>query len=115
MPLLARPADLVDIDDANRPAGMDPYFAFARQTEAGIVEYFDRAAIERGALGGRGLEIAWLADKVDAFFIHVQGAARLRMTDGSTAARHLCGEDPASASPGPARCSPTSARSRSAR
>jgi membrane-bound lytic murein transglycosylase A len=31
---------------------------------------------------GRGLEIAWLEDKVDAFFIHVQGAARLRMTDG---------------------------------
>ena len=40
------------------------------------------SVIERGALAGQGLEIAWLADKVDAFFIHVQGAARLRMTDG---------------------------------
>src|SRR6185436_10196701 len=40
--------------------------------------------IEQGALAGRGLEIAWLATKVDAFFIHVQGAARLQMTDGST-------------------------------
>lgn len=27
--------------------------------------------------------MAWLSSKVDAFFIHVQGAARLRMTDGS--------------------------------
>lgn len=82
VPLLARPRDLVDIDDANRPAGMDAYLAFARETAAGPVEYHDRAAIERGALAGRGLEIAWLADKVDAFFIHVQGAARLAMTDG---------------------------------
>ncbi|MFE0016559.1 murein transglycosylase A [Mesorhizobium sp. NPDC059054] len=81
-PLLSRPADLIDIDDANRPAGMDAYLAFARQTMEGPVEYHDRAAIERGALAGQGLEIAWFADKVDVFFIHVQGAARLDMTDG---------------------------------
>ncbi|ANT49137.1 murein transglycosylase A [Mesorhizobium amorphae] len=81
VPLLSRPADLVDIDDANRPAGVDPYLAFARDTPHGPVEYFDRGAIERGALDGKGLEIAWVADKVDAFFVHVQGAARLKMTD----------------------------------
>lgn len=80
VPLLSRPADLIDIDDANRPPGMDPYLAFARAD--GPAEYYDRGAIERGALAGKGLEIAWLADKVDAFFIHVQGAARLKMTDG---------------------------------
>lgn len=83
VPLLSRPADLVAVDDANRPAGMDAYLAFARQTPDGLVEYFDRPAIERGVLGGQGLEIAWVADPVDAFFIHVQGSARLRMTDGS--------------------------------
>ena len=84
VPLLARPADLVDVDDANRPAGMDPYLAFARSTPDGLVEYHDRAAIERGVLSEQGLEIAWLADRVDAFFIHVQGAARLDMTDGTS-------------------------------
>ncbi|RUW22813.1 transglycosylase [Mesorhizobium sp. M4B.F.Ca.ET.215.01.1.1] len=82
VPLLSRPADLIDVQDANRPDGMDPYLAFARETGDGLAEYFDRCAIERGALAGNGLEIAWLADKVDAFFIHVQGAARLKMTDG---------------------------------
>ncbi|MDP3897737.1 MAG: murein transglycosylase A [Mesorhizobium sp.] len=82
-PLYARPGDLIDIDDSNRPPGFDPYLAFGRATPAGIVEYDDRAAIERGSLAGRGLEIAWLADKVDVFFIHVQGAARLRMPDGT--------------------------------
>jgi len=82
VPFLRRPADLVDVDDNNRPDGFDPYFAFARQTSAGLIEYFDRPAIESGALDGRGLEIAYVASQVDAFFIHVQGAARLKMTDG---------------------------------
>lgn len=83
IPLSRRPDDLVDLDETNRPASLDPYFAFGRLTPAGIVEYFDRAEIEQGALAGRGLEIAWLADPVDVFFIHVQGAARLKMTDGT--------------------------------
>lgn len=42
----------------------------------------DRAAIEAGALDGRGLELAWVDDPVDAFFLHVQGSGRLRLHDG---------------------------------
>ena len=82
-PLYHRPDDLVDIDEENRPAELDPYLVFGRSTEAGIAEYPDRGEIERGALAGRGLELAWLRDPVDVFFIHVQGAARLRMPDGA--------------------------------
>lgn len=83
VPLLGVPDDLVKIDDTNRPDGLDPYLAFGRMTPGGIEEYFDRAAIEKGALGKRAQPLAWLADPVDAFFIHVQGAARLAMSDGS--------------------------------
>lgn len=82
-PLLMRPPDLVDVDDTNRPVGFDPYLAFARQTADGIVEYYDREDIESGVLDGMNLEMAWLTDPVDVFFIHVQGAARLMMTDGT--------------------------------
>ena len=32
----------------------------------------------------RGLELAWLSDRLEAFLIQVQGSARLEMTDGST-------------------------------
>lgn len=45
--------------------------------------YFDRAAIEGGALRGRGLELAWLDDPVEAFFLQVQGSGRIVMPDGS--------------------------------
>lgn len=81
-PLYARPEDLVDIDDGNRPPGLDAGLAFARRDGRRLCEYHDRAAIEQGALDGQELEIAWLADPVDVFFIHVQGAARLAFPDG---------------------------------
>lgn len=83
VPMLGRPADLVDVDDANRPERMDPYLAFARQTPGGLAEYHDRPAIDAGVLEGQGLEIAWLEDKVDLFFVQVQGSARLALTDGT--------------------------------
>jgi membrane-bound lytic murein transglycosylase A len=47
-----------------------------------IDAYHDRAAIERGALAGRGLEICWVNDEIDAFFTHIQGSARVRLRDG---------------------------------
>jgi membrane-bound lytic murein transglycosylase A len=42
----------------------------------------DRASIEAGALDGLGLELAWVDDPVDAFFLHIQGSGRLRLHDG---------------------------------
>ena len=82
VPLLARPDDLVDVDASNRPAALDPSRAFARSTPDGLVPYFDRAEIETGALAGRGLELVFLEDPVDAFFVHVQGSVRIRLVDG---------------------------------
>lgn len=82
-PFHRRPADLVDIDDDNRPSGFDPTYAFGRDTKEGIGYYPRRKAIDQGALDGMGLEIAWAKSKVDVFFAHVQGAARLIYPDGS--------------------------------
>ena len=46
------------------------------------VPYYDRLQIELGILDGRGLEICWLKDPVDAFFMQIQGSARVRLPDG---------------------------------
>lgn len=42
-----------------------------------------RAAIDAGALAGRGLELAWTDDPLALFLLHVQGSGRLRFPDGS--------------------------------
>ena len=43
-----------------------------------------RAEIEAGALAGRGLELLWLADPIDAFFLHIQGSGRVIFDDGTS-------------------------------
>lgn len=58
-----------------------PIYARPPELQDGQV-YHDRASIESGALRGRGLEIAWLDDPVEAFFLQIQGSGRIRMTDG---------------------------------
>jgi membrane-bound lytic murein transglycosylase A len=78
VPVYRRPADLLEADPATGAQGR------GRLDEAGhYVPYHDRAAIEDGALAGRGLELAWVADPVDLFFVQVQGSGRLRLPDGS--------------------------------
>ncbi len=77
VPLLRRPPDLCAVTDDNRPDGWDAGMRFARSTSHGLQPYHDRAAIRAGALNGQGLEMVWLTDPVDAFFVHVQGAAKL--------------------------------------
>ena len=70
------------------PPSAPPHFAwpiYRRPPELrdGSV-WYDRATIEGGILRGRGLEIAWLDDPVEVFFLHIQGSGRIQMTDGST-------------------------------
>jgi membrane-bound lytic murein transglycosylase A len=82
VPIYAMPHDLVEVTDENRPDGWDAYFRFALDREGRLQQYPDRETIERGYLAGKGLELVYVADKIEAFFIHVQGAARIRLQDG---------------------------------
>jgi membrane-bound lytic murein transglycosylase A len=43
---------------------------------------FDRAEIENGAIAGRGLEICYVKDPVDAFFAQIQGSTRVKLDSG---------------------------------
>jgi membrane-bound lytic murein transglycosylase A len=45
--------------------------------------YLDRAAIEDGALAGKGLEVMWLKSPDDLFVLQMQGPGRIRLPDGS--------------------------------
>src|SRR5665811_200639 len=56
---------------------------FRRKSMDGLSEIYDRAASENGALDGRGLELYWFESRIDIFFIHIQGSARIILSDGS--------------------------------
>ncbi|MCP5080410.1 MAG: transglycosylase [Alphaproteobacteria bacterium] len=72
-PLLRKPADLV----RTKTKG-----GYGRKTSSGVKPHFTRKQIERGALRGRGLELIWLKDPTDAFFLHIQGSGRVRLDTG---------------------------------
>jgi membrane-bound lytic murein transglycosylase A len=83
VPIYRRPADLVEADLGQFSDTWKGKRIRGRVTDGKLVPYPDRAAIEAGALAGRGLEIAWAADNVEFFFLQVQGSGRLRMPDGT--------------------------------
>jgi membrane-bound lytic murein transglycosylase A len=80
-PVLGRPSDLVSFPDG-APPPLPPELTAARSAGAGLEPYPDRAAIEDGALAGRGLELVHLRDGVEVFLTQVQGSARVRLPDG---------------------------------
>lgn len=83
-PLLNPPKGLEKVEDAARPDSWNTDLSHGRRTNRGLQPLPDRGAIMDGALESEDLEFVFLADPVDAFFVHVQGSARLRLEDGSS-------------------------------
>ena len=88
-PIHAPPPDLRK-NDGTRPlaSGMPPDHAWGIARDGALHEVPDRATIETGALEGRvpmrdWPVIAWARDRVDLYFAHIQGAARLELPDGT--------------------------------
>ncbi len=64
--------------------GQYQYPLYRLPEEARDGPWLSRAEIEEdGALEGRGLEIAWINDPVDVFFLQIQGSGRVRLDDGT--------------------------------
>lgn len=72
-----------EVEGALEPSARFPAPLYARPPELPEGRpWLSRAEIEEGALVGRGLEIAWVADLVETFFLQVQGSGRVRLPDG---------------------------------
>jgi membrane-bound lytic murein transglycosylase A len=82
IPIYRRPPDLVNLVAESERGALAHALTHARKTAAGVEPYTTRSEIETGALEGQGLELLWLKDPVDAFFMHIQGSGRIRFPDG---------------------------------
>lgn len=83
VPIHRRPPDLVNLVSEAERGAKSSGLTHARKTSDGTEPYATRRQIELGALDGQGLELFYLADPVDVFFMHVQGSGQLRLPDGS--------------------------------
>ncbi len=61
-----------------------PVFRPPPELDPGDIWHTRQEIEENGLLRGRGLEIAWLEDPVEAFFLQIQGSGRIRLPDGGT-------------------------------
>jgi membrane-bound lytic murein transglycosylase A len=83
VPLYGRPRDLVHMGRKRKAESFPNTGRVVRRIARGkYVPYYDRAAIEDGALATRNLEICYLKDANDLLFIQIQGSARVRLADG---------------------------------
>lgn len=82
-PIYAKPEDLISIDlsqFAERFAGEK---IVARIEENRVTPYYDREQIDsEGILGDRAEILAYVADPVDIFFLHIQGSGKIYLDDG---------------------------------
>ena len=82
VPIYKRPADLENVVSEAERGAKGGALTHVRRTVDGVTPYATRADIEAGALTGQNLELCYLADAVDAFFLHVQGSGVIRLADG---------------------------------
>ncbi|HYH18142.1 MAG TPA: murein transglycosylase A [Azospirillum sp.] len=82
VPLYKKPADLVMVDLGEFAERWRGERIAGRVVDGRLKPYEDRAAIEAGALRGKGLELAWVDDPIGAFFLQIQGSGRVTLPDG---------------------------------
>ncbi len=59
------------------------YPIYAKPKDLTLDPYLSRAEIEAGALENKGLELLYVDDKAELFFMHVQGSGRVTLPNGS--------------------------------
>ena len=82
VPLRSTPPDIVEAD-------LSDFRTDAEGTLVGrldgnrLVPYPDRQAINEGAIDEHNLEFLWVDDRIDKFFLQIQGSGRVELADGS--------------------------------
>jgi membrane-bound lytic murein transglycosylase A len=92
-PLLGRPTDMVQVDLGEFVPDLKGRRITGRLQQGQLMPYWDRAAIEAGALDRQRLGILWLADPIDAFVLQIQGSGRVRLADGRVARVSYAGQN----------------------
>ena len=82
VPVYRRPEDLITLAPETERARFNDRITGFRQAAEGQVPYYTRGEIWDGALSGRGLELLYLKDMVELFYMQVQGSSRVHLKEG---------------------------------
>lgn len=82
-PVYSQPQDLVSVELSD--VYPDLKFKRLRGRVVGnkLMPYFERSEIESSGAPLKGLELAWVDDAVELFFLQIQGSGQIQLPDGS--------------------------------
>jgi membrane-bound lytic murein transglycosylase A len=83
VPIYGVPDDLISVDLGQFSSDLKGKSVRGRVDGSKLVPYPDRSQIEAGAVQGHAPVIGYAADKIEFFFLQIQGSGRLRQPDGS--------------------------------
>jgi membrane-bound lytic murein transglycosylase A len=81
-PIYAVPQDLVVVDLASVYPDLQFKRLRGRLQGNRLVPYYDRGEIDRADSPLKGLEIAWVDNAVELFFLHIQGSGQVQFESG---------------------------------
>jgi len=84
VPLRRPPGDIVTVELGQFANDLAGRRVRGRVDGDRLMPYFSRGEIERGALDGRDLELIWVDDPIEKFFLQIQGSGLVRLADGRT-------------------------------
>lgn len=93
-PIYARPDDLTTINLSLFSPKFKGETIIGRYTRQSVVPYYDRKEIEyEGLIDGKVEEIAWLKDRLDLFFLQIQGSGKIYLDNGEIINVHYHGSN----------------------
>jgi membrane-bound lytic murein transglycosylase A len=82
-PVYKAPADAVVVNLGKFREKQSGDQLVGRVKNGELVPYYSRSEIEDlAALAGRNLEIAWVDDRINLFFLHTQGSGKIKLPNG---------------------------------
>ena len=82
-PVYGRPEDLIVIDLSYFSPKFEGERIFGRYTGNTVLPYWERSEIEeKDLLGGKAQTLAWVDDRIDLFFLQIQGSGKIVFEDG---------------------------------
>ncbi|MCY7387184.1 MAG: murein transglycosylase A [Burkholderiales bacterium] len=82
-PVYSQPQDLVSVELSDVYADLKFKRLRGRVVGNKLVPYFERSEIESTGAPLRGLELAWVDDTVELFFLQIQGSGQIQLPDGT--------------------------------